>query len=244
MELYNALIRSIPACLGPSVPRRYAYNEKRIWEETDSFSLVMARDAACELGGDGLPAVNFTCVTTSPELVARDETVVCGPEVRELPSSAPFARITVLRVGDIEGDDDDTEQTYRAIQSMDFIKYHVYPQGYMMRTSSASHREQVRISREAVRSGISFERIGNTFIRRYQENSNILAVRMLFVTAADADYSALLQCANQVGRITRGLTKILEGMSTDCSVCSLKPICDEVEGMRELHFGREKHTTE
>ena len=26
-------------------------------------------------------------------------------------------------------------------------------------------------------------------------------------------------------------------MPTDCGSCSLKPICDEVEGMKELHFG-------
>ena len=40
------------------------------------------------------------------------------------------------------------------------------------------------------------------------------------------------------------LSKILEGMPTDCGSCNLKAICDEVEGMRELHFGKEKHTTE
>ena len=37
--------------------------------------------------------------------------------------------------------------------------------------------------------------------------------------------------------ITMSLSKILEGMPTDCGSCNLKPICGEVEGMRELHFG-------
>lgn len=44
--------------------------------------------------------------------------------------------------------------------------------------------------------------------------------------------------------ITMTLSKILEGMPTDCGACNLKPICDEVEGMKELHFGKESHTTE
>ena len=40
-------------------------------------------------------------------------------------------------MGDIESDDeDDTEQAFRAIQDMDFVKYHVFPKGYMIRTSS------------------------------------------------------------------------------------------------------------
>ena len=28
---------------------------------------------------------------------------------------------------------------------------------------------------------------------------------------------------------------------TDCNVCSLKKVCDEVEGIRQLHFGQEQH---
>ena len=46
--------------------------------------------------------------------------------------------------------------------------------------------------------------------------------------------------AKRVRDITRTLSKILEGMQTDCSSCSLKSICDEVEGLKELHFGKEK----
>ena len=43
--------------------------------------------------------------------------------------------------------------------------------------------------------------------------------------------------AKKANDITNTLTHILEGLPTDCSVCSLKGICDEVEGMKELHFG-------
>jgi hypothetical protein len=28
----------------------------------------------------------------------------------------------------------------------------------------------------------------------------------------------------------------MQNINFDCSTCNLKPICDEVEGMRELHF--------
>ena len=33
---------------------------------------------------------------------------------------------------------------------------------------------------------------------------------------------------------------ILEGMpeDLDCASCSFKPVCDEVEGLKELHFGK------
>lgn len=245
MELYNPIIRKVEEQVGSSTPRVFSYNPSQAWTDTGNFELVMLRDAAFELGGDHKPAVNFTCVTTSPQLVNKDEILVYGPDLNELKSDSAYARITLLRVADIESDDeDDTEQAFRAIQDMDFVKYHVFPKGYMIRTSSESNREQVRISKEAVRDGISFEKIGNTFIRQYKKNPNILNVKLLFITASDADFPALAKSAKNVYDITMSLTKILEGMPTDCGSCNLKSICDEVEGMRELHFGKEKHTTE
>lgn len=244
MELYNSIIHRVGELTEGLQPKRFACQPSAAWPDAGAFELVMGRDAVCELGGDGKPAVNFTCVTNSHELVGEDEILVFGPDISSLPPSAPFARIALLRVGDIESDEDDTEQAFRAIQNMDFVKYRIFPKGYMIRTSSENHREQVRISREAVRNGISFERIGNSFLKKYKEDENILAAKILFITAPDVDYSELLKCAQQVSKITLGLTKILEGMSTDCTTCQLKPICDEVEGMKELHFGKQKHTTE
>ncbi len=245
MDLYNPIIEKAEALGGSAEPRRYAYDPRDAWPDTGEFQLIMLKDAAYELGGGNRNAVNFTCVTTSPKLIDRDEILVYGPDLGQIRGDCDYVRITLLRVGDIESDDEtDTEQAFRAIQDMDFVKYHVFPKGYMIRTSSESNREQVRISREAVKSGVSFRRIGADFIRQYKKNTNILNVKMLFITAPDADYAEAKKLAKNVKDITMSLTKILEGMPTDCGSCQLKPICDEVEGMKELHFGKEKHTTE
>ena len=116
MELYNPIIREVEALAGASTPKRYAYDPAEAWEDTGAFELVMLRDAAFELGGSGKSAVNFTCVTSSAELVPGDEIVVCGPDLDELNGDSHYARITLLRVGDIESDDeDDTEQAFREI---------------------------------------------------------------------------------------------------------------------------------
>lgn len=60
---------------------------------------------------------------------------------------------------------------------------------------------------------------------------------MLFLTGPGYDYPGLLEIAKKASAVTGTLTTILEGLPTDCSVCSLKGICDEVDGMKELHFG-------
>ena len=73
MELYNPIIREVEALAGASTPKRYAYDPAEAWEDTGAFELVMLRDAAFELGGSGKSAVNFTCVTSSSNLVPGDE---------------------------------------------------------------------------------------------------------------------------------------------------------------------------
>lgn len=245
MRLFNKLIQDLESHLGKSSPRRYAFSPEKAWPETDGFEVVMLRDAALELGGDRKGGVSFTCVTTDPDLVDRDEILVYGKDLRDLKGDVPFARITLIQVGDIESDDeDDTEPAFRAIQNIDFVKYHVFPEGYMMRTSSESSREQVRVSKKALKEGISFEAVGNTFLKHYKRDINVVAVKQIFVTSEDADFSALQKDAKTAKDILLTLSSILKGLPTDCGSCALKPICDEVEGMKELHFGKESHTTE
>ena len=64
-------------------------------------------------------------------------------------------------------------------------------------------------------------------------------MQVVFLTGHPA-IADLAQAAKKVDDITKTLTHILEGLPTDCGSCTLKPICDEVEGMREMHFGKAK----
>ena len=38
-------------------------------------------------------------------------------------------------------------------------------------------------------------------------------------------------------QITKAIDHIFKNLTKDCKACSLKQICDEVEGMKELRFG-------
>lgn len=240
MELYNSIIEKIDGMLGSSSPKHYDYDPNRCWEDVGGNQLVMMREAAYELGGDSKPAVNYACVT-SGDYVDKDEILVYGKDLSEIYGSVPFARVAVIKTRDLVGEgEEDTEPLFRAIQDIDFVKYHVYPKGYMIRSSSDSFREQVRVSKEAARRGINFEQVGNSYITQYKKNPDVIAVKMIFLTADDADYAGLRSDAKKTRDITMTLSKILEGMATDCHSCNLREICDEVEGLKELHFGKEK----
>lgn len=157
MKLYNAIIREVNARLSEAK----AYTPGPCWGENADFEMVMLRDAAYELGGDGKPTVNFTCVTTDEALVPGDEIMVIGPDLSELTGS-----------------------------------------------SAETHKEQVRISREALQKGISFRAIGSTFLRRYHRDPNVQSVRLIFITDPKAGYKGLLGLAKDVKSITQSLSKI------------------------------------
>ena len=123
------------------------------------------------------------------------------------------------------------------LKDIEFAKYHVYPEGYMVRMSPESFREQVRVSKNALKKGISFKNIGMNYISAYKKDPNVLSATVIFITDPGFDYGEMKKMAKKSSDITGTLTHILEGLPTDCSVCALKDVCEEVEGMKELHFG-------
>ena len=234
MELYNSLIRDTRALLEKGTPKVWAYQPQDEWKDIGSSELVLQKDAAYELGASGKGSANYVLFSSSADLVDQDQTLLYGPDLGEINGPVDFARIVLLRVGVLDGDD---EAVYRILKDIEFAKYHVYPEGYMVRMSPESYREQIRVSKQAIRKGVSFRNIGASYIRAYKKDPNVLKATVIFVTASGYDFAAMKELAKKSSDVTNTLTHILEGLPTDCSVCSLKDICDEVEGMKELHFG-------
>ena len=234
MELYNSLIKESNSLLEKGRPRVWDYSPGDAWKDIGSSELVLQKDAAYELGAMGKGSANYVLFTSSPELVDKDQILLYGADLGEIKGEVDFARIVLLRVGLIDGDD---EAVYRTLKDIEFAKYHVYPEGYMVRMSPESYREQVRVSKQALKKGVSFKNIGANYITAYKKDPNVLNATVIFVTAPGYDYGAMKKLAKKANDVTGTLTHILEGLPTDCSVCALKDICDEVEGMKELHFG-------
>jgi len=234
MELFNSLIKETEALFEGKAHKTWAYSENECWKDLGSSELVLQKDAAYELGASGKGSANYVLYTSNQDIVNKDEVLLYGSDLNSIRSDCDFARIVILRVGVIDGDDD---VVYRTLKDIEFAKYHVYPEGYMVRMSPESYREQIRVSKQAIREGISFKAIGDSYIKAYKKDPNVLNVRVIFTTDPTVDYASMKSYAKKVNDVTGTLTHILEGLPTDCSVCALKGICDEVEGMKELHFG-------
>lgn len=194
------------------------------WEDIGRNEVILQRDSAFELDGVGFNLV------TSAEV---DEGIaVIGNDLNEITADRVFARISIIQINDI----DDEQTAYNTIRKVEYAKYHYFPKGYMNRNASDNHREVVRVSKSEIAKGLTFRKAGSLLAEKYKENSAVKAVKIIYITDKAADYSALEDIAKKNYSITETLNHIMNNINFDCSVCNLKPICDEVEGMRELHF--------
>lgn len=230
MNFFDSLIDDFYDCISLCSYADYPYNSRSKWQDAGQSEFIMQRESAYELDG-----VGFNLVTSKP---VDDKITVIGDELSQIRGNRRFARISVISIDDV----DDEQKAYDLIRKIEYVKYHFFPKGYLIRTSSSSHREAVRLSKAAVASGISFENVGNLLIDKYKSNPAVKAVHLFFITEKGVDYKGIEELAVKNHSVTETLNHIINNMSFDCSSCNLKPICDEVEGMRELHFKTaEKH---
>ncbi len=108
----------------------------------------------------------------------------------------------------------------------------------MTRASALSMREQIRVSKKAVKKGITFADYGSVLLQEYLKNPIVKSAQIIFITQFEK-FDELLMLADKIKSTTSALNHILDNVF-DCSTCNLKEICDEVEGMKELHIKKAK----
>lgn len=243
MKLYDQVIEKILAVLGTREGLRLPVGET-CWPEVSDRSMILRSDMAYELGGEGLPAIGCTVITADERLVAEDGITLLGRDLPRIREDVPYGRIALVRADMAalgEG-----QALYQAVRALEYTRYHFYPKGFMMRISSTRHRESVRVGKDALAEGLDFTITGNRMISAFHKNASVKAVHIYYVTleeqghgahgAPGFDYKALADCAGEAEDITRTIDHIMAGGIMDCTSCGLQRVCDEVEGLRELHF--------
>ncbi len=232
MKLYDEIIEKLQQLVPDRDSKEFEVRDSA-WPVAER-EMILRGDMAYELGGGSLPAVGATIVTADEKLIGEDGITLVGSDLREIDEDTPFARIAVVRVD--ENTIGEGNALYNAIRSLEYTRYHLFPKGFMMRVSASRNRESVRVSREAVTDGISFAETGNMMISAFHKNPNVKAVHIYYFTKKDFDYKALKSMAEESEEITRAIDHIFKNLIMDCRACNLQEICDEVEGLRELHF--------
>ena len=204
------------------------------WPEASKSDIIMRSDMAYELGGGTKQALSGLCITEDENLVPKDQAFLLGPDLNAISEDCDFARIAFVRVApDSLGEGD---QMYKNIRAIEYVRYHVRPSGYMLRVSSANSREPARVSKDALEDSLDFSNVAKQYFDCYHKNKLVEAVHLYFVTDPSFDYKALKALCEKNEAITRTIDHALKDLNMDCSTCADKEICDEIEGIKELHF--------
>ena len=224
MNFFNSLIQDTLALTDNLPQKKHSFDKNGGWNDLGCNQVILQRDSAYEISGTG-----FNLVTSER---VDDEIIVCGEDLSEIKGDRPFVRISVIEIDS----EDDEQKAYNLIRKIEYVKYHYFPEGYMIRTSTNAQKEAVRVAKSAIRKGIDFQKVGNLLINKYKEIPQVKGVKVFFVTSNEADYFRFSEIAEKGNTITKALNHIMSTVNFDCDSCNLKPVCDEVEGMRELHF--------
>lgn len=208
------------------------------WPKVDDRSMILRSDMAYELGSGNLPAVGMTLVTDEESLVKEDSLYLIGDDLSEIKSDRAFARIALLRME--PGVLKEGDALYKAIRELEYTRYHFYPEGFMMRVSASKSKESVRVSKEALENGLTFEKTGSQMIEAFHEHPGVLAVSLFYITDEQFAFEKLRALQKEAEAITKAIDHIGNGAIMDCVACNLQEVCNEVEGLKELHFSHQK----
>lgn len=230
MVLYNQLINQIKKLL-PPCEKVFPYKETRL-KQGNKNAILLLKDTAYELGGNQKPCISTMAVTSS---IPFDNSIcLYGKDIPEIKEDTAFGKIVFLEIKDV-----DEETAFDKIKDLELIRYNCCPEGFMTRASALSMREQIRVSKKAVKKGIGFSDYGSALLQEYLKNPIVKSVQIIFITQFDK-FDELLMLADKIKSTTSALNHILDNVIFDCSTCNLKELCDEVEGMKELHIKKIK----
>lgn len=225
MKLYNKLINELKGLLTFSKQ----LNNGNLLNTSDKSSVIFLSDTAFELGGNNKPCVSGLAV--SSDVSFSDSVYLLGNNLNEIKSDSPFGKFVFIQIEDWE----DEQNTFNKIKELESLRYHLSVDGFMTRASALNMREQIRVSKKVIKSGVSFADYGNTLLQEYLKFPYVKSAEIYFVTDFD-DFDKLNVIAKKISQTTSALNHIFDNVMFDCSTCNLKEICDEVDGFKELHL--------
>lgn len=233
MKLYDKLIENIYSVLPCKADKYWDYSPAREAKPGDKNTVIFRNEAAFELGAAEKSSVCSVLFTSSEEIT--DSVLLYGRDIPEINGDSPFAHFVIVSLYDRE------EFRYEELKEIEFSVYRLHPEGYGVRISPLGGRETVRVAEKARAAGLSFENIGNSCITEFKKDPLVKNVRVIFSTLEDIDYKSLCVTAKKAGAVTKTLASDFFSPDLSCEACAMKPLCDEIDGLRELHFSRKNN---
>ncbi len=225
MKLYDNLINEIKCNLNNA----NVLSSHKSLNVSDKNSVIFLSDTAFELGGSQKPCVSSLAITN--DIIFSNSVYLIGDDLNKIKFDSPFGKFVFIQIENFENEQD----TFNKIKELESLRYRLNVDGFMTRASALNMREQIRVSKNTIKSKIGFGDYGKTLLCEYLKFPYVKSAEIYFITDFD-DFDKLNSIANKISQTTSALNHIFDNVMFDCSTCNLKEICDEVDGLKELHF--------
>lgn len=235
MNVYDNLIKETLGILNAQ-PFKQLTVKDCDWTMLNANEFLMGKEVAFELGDRFKDSIVYNVQTSDKSLIGEDKIFLLGDDLQKIKGNVNFTRVTLFNIDDI----DDPNKAYIGVRKLNYERYKIIPEGYMVLSSSFENKENIRVSKKAIKKGLSFETLGNIYIDRYKKLKGVNNVQIYFIVG-DYDFiKELIAVSKKVNEVTEAFDHILKNVILDCDVCPLKTICEDIEALRELHFSVNK----
>lgn len=234
MGIFDRDISEVRELLGQIASKRgyktWRVGEINPWPGGKGNLHIPASDTSVELGPPELPSILMTLITDNPGSVQDGLISLIGLDIPDLAGSkAPLAKIFFIEASGMAEED-----LWDFYLDVNLARLDVSLWGYMTRASSGMRREWCRISRDAVKRGMSVAHIGAGEIACAKRLPLVRAVEMASLTGSKEDVSAFAEAALRVDRVASALCKLSKEMVHDCETCRFSDLCAVLPDLRRL----------
>ena len=242
MNLFDQYIGELRILLDAreQLPRRdFRFDEKQKWPRLEREQLILQQDTAVELGNPRSNSFAFILFTEDLANVHDGRVMLYGKDIPEIGSnanvkSASFGKIVLLGC-----DSFPDEEAYHYFEQMDIVRFRLKLEGYMLRGLPQRNREWSRISNKALMKGFNLQTLANELIRDYKALPFVKSTEIIFFTE-ELLIKRLKPMAETCSKISMAMNTMFENIVMDCKHCDASELCDEIDGLKQLHQSLQK----
>lgn len=208
----------------------YNFNESKTWPRTER-QIILNSDTAIELGHPSTESLSFLMWTESAGKINDNHITIIGPDLDQTDAERiPYGKIVLVKTHDFNEDN-----AYKRFEKMDHLKFRSELEGYMLRSVPQDFKEWSRVSQKALKSGFSLRILGNELIRDLKQLDFVDEAEIIFITSSKEDVGRFKAIGETVGKAIQAMNKMFVDLEYDCDHCGFKDVCDEIEGMKDMH---------
>lgn len=241
MKLFDKYMEEVAAKLQPYLNGygRLVEADGPMWPLAEKNPFIMGRDTAVELGGYPRESVNLIVSSSSAFPNLPEGTQILDFHHADAcmngPKCVSFGKIIFLKTEEIEDD-----QVYNFQQAVQLADLRLKLEGVMTRSSNRQYLLNLRIGKKAAEAGLDLDAMARTIRNHFLQIPQVKEAAVILLAGESPLYKDMLPIAEKIKDVTVALNTMFDVIDMDCGSCNLSQICDEVEGLRQLHRNKRK----